>query len=93
LADTAPTRRRSRYKLDTDDSRRRTVDSANPAEPSPRFTTVPSAPWVRCARTNATTSAARTSAGSLATTVKNTFKSYATANVEFSRNRAATDAK
>jgi hypothetical protein len=70
------------------------VAADKPAEPSTNRTTF-SAPTrgPRCCDTNAITSRAVTSTGSFATTVKNTFKSWAYALTVFGRTRAPTNSK
>lgn len=71
---------------ETLESRRRTVRTDTPTW---SLATVCSrtAPPVYCAVMNANTSAATTSAGGLPTTVKNTFRSYATAATVLGRDR------
>jgi di/tricarboxylate transporter len=72
------------------DSRRLIVRAASPASPSASRTTPAPRRGARCAVMKASTSAVVTSAGSLATTPKNTFRSKAVASSVFGRARAAT---
>ena len=71
--------------------RRLIVRADRPASPSSILTTL--APWrgARWALMKVKTSAVTTSVGSLATTVKKTFKSNAMANTVFHRARAVTN--
>jgi hypothetical protein len=69
------------------------VRAANPASPSSIRTTRSPRRGERCCARNANTSAAVTSAGSLPTTSKNTFKSYAVASHVFTAPRAATNSR
>jgi hypothetical protein len=77
LAATSPRACRNPYSPDTIDNLRRTVLNDTPAWSSATGLSTPSIDGcpVRCAITNASTSAGRTSCGALPTTVKNTFRS------------------
>jgi len=74
------------------DSRRAIVRADKPASPSSIRTTF-SRRGVRCAAKNVNTSAEVTSAASLPTTSKNTFKSYAVASHVFTAPRAPTNSR
>ena len=74
------------------DSRRAIVLADRPASPSSNRTTFPRR-GVRCCAKNPNTSAVVTSAGSLPTTTKNTFKSYAVASHVFLAPRAPTNSR
>jgi hypothetical protein len=69
------------------------VRAASPASPSSIRTTFSPRRGARCSAKNANTSAAVTSAGSLPTTSKNTFRSYAVASHVFVAPRAATNSR
>jgi hypothetical protein len=78
------------YNPETDDNRRAIVRADKPDSRSASRTTNRSPRW--CAR-NSNTSAATTLTGSFATTVKNVFRSNATARNVFGRARPATNSK
>jgi hypothetical protein len=77
----------------TEAKRRLIVRADNPASPSSIRTTPTPRRGCRWDRMNDTTSASVTSAGSLPTTLKNTFRSNALASTVFGRQRAATIAR
>jgi hypothetical protein len=92
FAATSP--RASRYEKnpETVDSRRATVRLDNAVRSSTARMLRPSPP-ARCELMNASTSLLVTAAGALPTTVKNTFKSNATASTVFGRQRADTNSR
>jgi hypothetical protein len=76
------------------DARRRLIVRADsPASPSSNRTTPRPRRGALCCFKNVSTSRVLTSAGSLGTTVKKTFKSYETANNVFGRVLAATNSR
>ena len=91
--ETAPRTIRYSNRPVTEASRRLIVRADRPASPSSiRTTFAPRRGW-RCAAMNDNTSAPVTSSGTLATCVKNTFRSNAVASNVFGRARAATISK
>jgi len=86
----SPRATRYAYRPEIDDRRRAIVRADNPDSPSLIRTTDRSPRW---SATNSKMSAATTSMASLPMTVKNVFKSWATARNVFGRDRPATNAR
>ena len=86
----SPRATRYAYRPDTDDKRRAIVRADSPDSRSASRSTVRSPRW---SARKSNTSAAVTSTGSLPTTVKNDFRSNATARSVFGRHRPATNSR